>query len=55
MKEDVKYNPVHYTHEELLARAAKRPGFMEAYERLSSEYKAYDEEITAAKAAKRPC
>ncbi len=54
MKDDLKYNPVRFTAEELLARAAQRPGFMEAYEALADEYKKYDEEISAAKTAKCP-
>ena len=44
---DLKYEPVRLSYDELLARAAKRKGFTEAYEALALEYQLADQMLTA--------
>ena len=44
---DLKYQPFRISHEEALARAAKRKGFAEAYEALALEYQLADQMLTA--------
>ena len=44
---DLKYEPVRLSHDELVARAAERKGFTEAYEALALEYQLADQMLTA--------
>lgn len=44
---DLKFKPVPHKHKELLARAGKRKGFVEAYDALALEYHLADQMLKA--------
>lgn len=44
---DLKYKPVHHDHAEFLAKAKKRPGFVQAYDSLELEYALADQMLKA--------
>lgn len=44
---DLKYKPVPHKHEEFLAKARSRRGFVEAYESLGPEYQVANQMLKA--------
>ena len=44
---ELKYTPVHYDHDQFLAKARKRKGFTEAYDSLELEYQVANQLLKA--------
>jgi DNA-binding XRE family transcriptional regulator len=44
---ELKFNPVRHNHEEFLAKAATRKGFVEAYDELALEYQLANQMLKA--------